>query len=81
MSKTRLGQQEKRILLQSMAVRCLELFGRLENETMDLDVFEYFDKYYKRLYKLIYCMELYYPNIDMSANDINTLYMRKCLRD
>ncbi len=72
-----LGQHEKRVLMLDLVMNCRSLCERLEFELMDLDVMDYFDEYYRDLYKLVYRMKLRYPIVDMSTKDIDLLYKRK----
>lgn len=76
-----LTHNDKRVLLQSMALRCSGLFDRLQEEVFDLCVMEYFDKYYRDLRTLIYFMEDNYPKVDYSTNNIDILYKRHHMND
>ena len=61
--KVKLRYWDKQILLQSMAVRCLYLFGRLEVETEPCNAMSnYFDKYYSQLQSLVVLMEHDFPS-------------------
>ena len=72
---------DMRVLFEVKSGECIEFFEMLKHEVFHLSVFDYYNKYYNNLRKLIYFMKNDYPKIDMSPSDIDLLYERIHMRD
>lgn len=73
--------EDMQVVLQNRCECLIELLNKLSCEIYDLDIHDFYNSFYKRLFDLYRDIKRFYPKVDMSTNDVDLMYKRLHMND